>query len=481
MFLPRTVIEECLQNNGISGWNMLFLSNEIGVRKDSGELYDHVFSYYGIAPAEMLMVGDNERSDWQIPGDKGAVCIHVLKSLEFARGLPRFHSLIEKNEGSGDLNCELTLGLILQQNFSAICYSRLDPASLVKPTPFNIGYSLIGPLLVGLAQWLVENARSDGIDRFYFLAREGQLIKRVYDLWIDGLEDTPQTDYLILSRRAVSVPMIKNLEDILSIARNKYYQNTISNFLYERYGLKLGGARWAQLNDRLQWGSNSMVEVHNGNIDHLLPLLNALQTEIIANGAIEHGALKHYLNTMGLEGPGRQAVVDIGYGGSIQDYLNRLVATPMHGYYMITDAVSAKVHQKYGVNIRGCYLQNVERTSTSAQMYLHSFELEKMLSSSDAQIVCYKLDQHNKLTAHHRELTKEETDCSSFRTELQEGVIRYASDARNIRDRILPSYKPSREVAKQLYDAFIMQLSPKEAVMLRKVVLDDHYCGRGVV
>jgi len=33
MFLPRAVIEESLQDNGISGWSMLFLSNEIGCAK----------------------------------------------------------------------------------------------------------------------------------------------------------------------------------------------------------------------------------------------------------------------------------------------------------------------------------------------------------------------------------------------------------------------------------------------------------------
>jgi hypothetical protein len=369
----------------------------------------------------------------------------------------------------------------MQQNFSAISYPQLDPASLVQPTPFNVGYSLIGPLLVGMSQWLVENARRDGIDRLYFLAREGQLIKRVYDLWSEGLEDLPQAEYLILSRRAVSVPMLKSFEDVLSIARTTYRPNTIANFLYVRYGLQLSAERWVKLSDQVQWSSNSMVEVHNQQIDHLLPLLRILEAEIIANGGVEHGALKHYLGTVRLEEPGRQAVVDVGYSATIQGYLNRLVTTPVHGYYMITDQKSARVSQQHDVLIRGCYLENVAQDSTAPQIYLHSFELEKLLSSSDAQIVCYELDQENNLTAHYRELSSEETGCASFRAELQEGVIRYARDARNIRERILPSYKPSCAVAKQLYEAFITQPSQLEKELLQKIALDDHYCGRGIV
>jgi FMN phosphatase YigB (HAD superfamily)/uncharacterized coiled-coil protein SlyX len=481
MFLPRAVIEESLQNNGVNGWSKLFLSNETGLRKDTGELYEHVFAHYGITPAEMLMVGDNERSDFQVPCDKGVVVMHVLKPVEFARGLPRFHTLIESNEGSGNLNRELTLGLVLRQNFSAISYPQLDPASLVHPTPFNIGYSLIGPLLAGLSQWLIESARSDGIDRLYFLAREGQLIKRVYDIWTEGLKDLPQADYLVLSRRAVSVPMIDSLEDILSIARATYFPNTIANFLFERYGLQLSAERWNQLSDQMKWSGSRTVEVYNQQIDHLVPLLNSLEAEIIANGAIEHDALKHYLGTMKLDEPGRQAVVDVGYGATIQGYLNRLVATPVHGYYMITDHKSAKVSQRHNVLIRGCYLENINLANTLPLMYQHSFELEKLLSSSDAQIVCYALDQDNNLTAHHRELSDEETGCSSFREELQEGVIHYARDAKRIRERILPSYKPSCTVATQLYEAFIAHPSQPEKDLLQKIALDDHYCGRGIV
>lgn len=481
MFLPREVIEESLRANGITGWDKFFLSNEIGLRKDRGTLYEHVLSHYGISPAEMVMIGDNERSDFQIPCDKGIVGIHLLKSLEFARGLPRFKPLIETNERSMDVHRELTLGLVLRQNFSAISYPELDPASLVQPTPFNVGYSLIGPLLVGISQWLVENANRDTVDQLYFLAREGQLMKRVYDLWSESLEGAPRADYLVLSRRSVSVPMLENLEDILSIAKATYYPNNISHFLHERFGVQLSAERWAELSKEVGWNSNSTVEVHNQQVDHLLPLLKALEAEILTIATRERGALKHYLDTMGFGVSGHKAVVDVGYGATIQDYLNRLVPTPIHGYYMITDQRSSRVTQRHNVTIRGCYLENVEQTNNSPLMYRHSFGLEKLLSSNDAQIVHYELDQEKNLKAHYRKLTDMETKSFSFREELQEGVMRYARDAKDIREQVLPSYKPSCAVAKQLYEAFITQQSQLEVELLQKVALDDHYCGRGVI
>jgi predicted HAD superfamily hydrolase len=333
-----------------------------------------------------------------------------------------------------------------------------------------------------MSEWLIEKALHDKIDRLYFLAREGQLIKQVYDLWTEGLDGLPQADYLVLSRRTVSVPMIETLADILNIAKATYFTNTISSFLYERYGLQLSEYRWKQLEDQVQWKRNSTVEVQNEQVVHLHSLLDALAAEIIANASLEYDALKHYLDAMGLEQLGRQAVVDIGYGGTIQNYLNRLVSTPVHGYYMMTDQRAVKVAEMHDVIIRGCFLEDVEPLLTPTPlMYGNSFLLEKFLSSNAAQVIHYELDQNNHLMTHYRELSSDEIECFNFRAALQKGVIRYTHDAINCREQILPSYKPSIKVAKQLYDAFIVQQSKLESDMLQNIVLDDYYCGRGIV
>jgi FMN phosphatase YigB (HAD superfamily) len=481
MFLPKTVIEESLQTSGITGWSKFFLSNEIGLRKDRGDLYAHVFTEYGITPGELLMVGDNERSDLQIPWDIGSKVIHLLRPLEFARGLPRFCSLINNNERSRDLNVELSLGLVLQQNFAASSYPQLDPASLVQPTPFNIGYSVIGPLLLGFCQWLGESARRDGIDRLYFLSREGQLLKSVYDLWHKGLAEAPPSEYLILSRRAVSVPALKNLEDILQIARTTYFKNTLGNFLFERYGLQLAPERWKKLNAQLQWHKNRELEVHDQNIKQLVPLLKALESEILATAGREESALRAYLKSMGLGKSERQAVVDVGYGATIQDYLNRLGPSPLHGYYMITDQRAALVTRSHNVLIRGCYLEDVVSNGNAPLMFLKTFELEKLLSSDDPQVVRYKLNRKNKLTAEYRELSTEETGCSRIRAGFRNGAIQYVQDARIVREQLYPGYKPSCEIGKQLFEAFNTHQSQLEEEIVRGIALDDHYCGRGIV
>jgi len=345
----------------------------------------------------------------------------------------------------------------------------------------NIGYSIIGPLLVAFSQWLLENARIDGIERLYFLSREGQLIKRIFDIWSEESDDLPQVDYLLLSRRAISVPMIEKFETILDIARTTYYTNTITNFLWERYGLELSAERWAQVTSTLEWSSQSTLEVHNKNIDHLIPLLRLLEADIIQIKKHEYSALKHYLGEIGLEQGKRQAVVDIGYSATIQDYLNQCIKTPVHGYYMMTHQASLHVSQRNNVLIRGCFHENVDTNFLPPLMYRHSFKLEKFLSSNDAQVIKYEFTQDNKPVAHYRKLSHEEIESSRSRNELQEGVIRYAQDALSIRRRLYPKFQPSCSLAKELLEAFIALQSQTETDLLQSIALDDHYCGRGIV
>jgi hypothetical protein len=57
----------------------------------------------------------------------------------------------------------------------------------------------------------------------------------------------------------------------------------------------------------------------------------------------------------------------------------------------------------------------------------------------------------------------------------------YVTDARRIRSTMLPDFQPSCLTAQMLMEAFLTQQSQRETNLLSKIVLDDHYCGRGLV
>ena len=109
MYLPRSVIESMLSAQGILGWHTLYLSSDIGLRKDSGDLYRHILEKEQVAPAQILMIGDNEHSDIQIPHDMGMNVWHVMRPVELARSIVRLTPLVDHALIGKDLNEELAL------------------------------------------------------------------------------------------------------------------------------------------------------------------------------------------------------------------------------------------------------------------------------------------------------------------------------------------------------------------------------------
>lgn len=482
MFLPPERIEKILRQSGVEGWQALFVSNAVGMRKDTGKLYEYVLTQYRVKPAEFLMIGDDERSDVQIPCDRGASFIHVLRPVELARGLPRWAPIVAAHEKSNDLDAELTLGLVIRKNFARISFPAFDPASLVQAVPYDIGYSLVGPLLVSFANWLLRQAEFDGIKRLYFLSREGKLLREVYERWCKGLLNAPVAEYLIISRRAAGVACIQTLEDILRIARMVYFPNTVENFLYVRYGLKLDDRQWEEIKRSTGLERSAMISVpKEGQVDHLIPLLRVLEVDIRRQAEKERSGLLRYLFEKGLNLDDSQAVVDVGYGGSIQGYLNRLLGRKVHGYYLMTDERSRWVIETYGVILRGCFCENVAQTPHAPAMYRYSFEVEKLLSSPDPQLEFYEIGPSGNLIAHYRALQPEEEMRAKLYEEIRRGALDYAEDARQIREKILPDFQPSCWTAQVLWEEFLERKSPQEAEFFSKIVLDDYYCGRGLV
>ena len=90
MFLPEATIRAMLARCGIQGWQTLYLSSQVGVRKDSGKLYEHILAAERIRPRQMVMIGDNEHSDVQVPGEMGIRVIHTVKPSLLMRATPRW-------------------------------------------------------------------------------------------------------------------------------------------------------------------------------------------------------------------------------------------------------------------------------------------------------------------------------------------------------------------------------------------------------
>ncbi|PXW87646.1 glycosyl transferase family 2 [Nitrosomonas sp. Nm84] len=481
MYLPKLVIEKMLTRHGISGWHAFYLSSDNGSRKDTGDFYRQLLIHENVSPGEIMMIGDNERSDVQIPGDMCIRSLHVMRPVELARAIPRLGPLIERSLYNDDLNRQLTLGTIAQANFHPVFFPHFDPADLVPATPWAVGFTIAGPVVLAFVQWLAAKAAADGMQRLYFLAREGQLLKIVYDQWVSNDANTIASEYLVLSRRAVTVPMISNLDDILQIARILYFPNHLSEFIQERYGLKLSHQECEDLARQGLWPKNKLVSVDNENIDHLIPVLQALEARILTHAQLERPGLLAYLDNLGLNATSASAIVDIGYAATIQGYLNRIINKTVHGYYLMTTERAQKVSAQYGAITQGYFAHHINPKISRSPIFLQSFSLEKLLSSDDAQIVCYRQTDSGDIIPEFRQLADEERQSMTTRAEIRRGIMDFVNQSITIRDQLVSDFEVPPDIATALFDEFIEHPSHAEKDILGTLVLDDHYCGRGIV
>ena len=82
MYLPTEVIEKMLENCDIKGYRKLYVSSAYSATKHSGELYDIVPEDLGISKEDVIHIGDNRHSDYNVPMKKGIRSILCKRPID---------------------------------------------------------------------------------------------------------------------------------------------------------------------------------------------------------------------------------------------------------------------------------------------------------------------------------------------------------------------------------------------------------------
>jgi len=480
MFLPRPVIEGMLEKCGVTGYHHIYLSNEVGKRKDTAELYWHLLDIEQVKASAILVVGDNEHSDLQLPMNIGMNTCHVLKPVELARALPRFQPVLAEVERDGDLGDELALGLLLKRFFGPISGDRYDFESVVQGGSEEVGYGIGGPMVLGFIYWLIDQGRKARINTFYFLAREGKIFKDVYDRLARDLPDAPGSCYLVLSRRASTVPSLGGTEDIADLAQAPFGPNTLQSFMHYRYGIRVSDDDMTELANRGLWPEDKRVEVSDELENMLRDVLVFFQEKIFSQRDCERAGLMRYLEEAGLLSGEPAAIVDIGYSGTVQKVLCAMTGRPINGYYMLTRQQAAVLTAQYDVFAKGYYGDLVDDHDQSP-FWHHSFTAEILFSSDDPQIERYELNPQGQLVGYFQDLSEKELNARKVRAQIHKGILSYVDDAVSLGEKAGLRVRLRKRFALELFLHFASSLSASEKRALTDLKLDDHYCGRGLV
>lgn len=336
MYLPRNTIAAMLERAGYD-WDGLWVSCVSGKTKHEGALFDEVCAALGVGSHGLLHVGDNLRSDVEMPRRRGIEAVHYPMPVAEHRPARR-------------LPLSLLRGAWRARNAKA-------PSSRDEVMAYA-GFTYGSVLFLSFARWLAEQAEKDGIEHLVFLARDGFIMRRVYEELrrVETGKPLPPSTYVYASRRALNVPMIKYLDEKTLDFLAGGQDETQVGVLFQRVGIELTPEVEQTLRDVGLSGSSHVVR----SWAERAPVREAfrrMEKTVLGVASRERSTLLRYLREQPFHGARRIGVVDLGWHGTLQKSLVRALRDlgqppEVMGYYFGLFA-NARQNLRLGFPMRG--------------------------------------------------------------------------------------------------------------------------------
>ena len=337
MYLDAATLRKVLPPT-ISGLPREFrVSCETGMRKDADLLWQTLPDELGVSPAQWLHVGDNEHSDIQLPRRHGLPApVHVVRPSALLDVHPALRPLRPARFDSAPWADQLWLGL-LANRFAAKMDTTPDrwiPTPVLEPE--DVGYCVLGPLLVDYLPWVARSAAERGCGTILFLSREGHLLSQAFSRLQAVAPALSAVDgrYFLTSRRASGMASLHSAPDLGRQLRGTY-NGTLDGLLRARLGEAAAAAARAALGSGETGKDVYLPEMHETVVRLLAPALPGL----LELAAREREAYRAYWDEC--VGDRRAIVADLGYSGSIQASLARAFDVALDGAYFALDRRSA--------------------------------------------------------------------------------------------------------------------------------------------
>ena len=390
-YFERSTVEQILRSKGIDFFDEIYMSCEYGKRKDRGDLWDYIIQSEGITQDNFMHIGDNEQSDVQQLRDRGLKkIIHIMRpGVLFRQSDPgrRLWELMAPYRGWRE---NLLFGKIANRLCSNVNKKQIIESSNVFDGAYSFGYIVFGPIIFNFMNWLIKNAERDRCQHLWFLSREGYLLNDIFSMIMAqaGLRNSfPSANYFLSSRRAALFAALESVEDIPLLLEGRY-KGTLRDFLTKRLLLANISQIEASLGPNILDKPVSLPDDHQQISDHLARIFNLLLDDALSQREL----LRDYCRNLGFEEEKSIAVVDLGYSGTIQYALAKVLQKPVQGYYFVT---TSRISRLSSVNAicRAYYGENIEPRGVMPPIYKYSLLLEAVLTSPDGQLIRFEQEK----------------------------------------------------------------------------------------
>jgi glycosyltransferase involved in cell wall biosynthesis/predicted HAD superfamily hydrolase len=326
-YFDEDFVAEIVGQNGYGDALKVYASSAYGKTKSGGSLYDVVLEDLRCAPNRLLHIGDNQHSDVTVAMSKG---IRTLFVPTLKDGLRCRHGVADVPSG----NLMMSAMLCDMSKRSEKATARDDLQSVIEQTATQN----LALLYFAFSTWLVEQLKNDGYEQVYFAARDGLIMKRFFDLAAAAAGFEIDSRYLYVSRAALYPSLIfTEPETARQLFCHHWDRLTIEDAL-RRISLTFEEctdllAKYGLADRELQLDRSTGMQF-SAFLDDVWPVLEC-------NSEEHHKLIVSYLRQERVLTGERAAFVDIGWHGSLQNTLLKLlnhlgIAKDLRGFYLGT-------------------------------------------------------------------------------------------------------------------------------------------------
>ena len=378
MYLPKDVIEKILNKNDYKNYKKLYLSSYFSLTKHTSNLFKYVLNDQKIKNKEIIHIGDSIIGDYWAPKSIGIRALLINRHSKNST----FNSIKNNNLEYNVLSSFLNNTTDIYTNV----YSKF-------------GYEVFGPILYSFTLWIHEKIVTDKIDKIFFLARDAKIVMEAYEKLFNNSNNLY---YLKISRKSVISANLDNIKNFGNLFDN--YKSIIKDT-----------SRVIDLFHLLNIDKNNFLSpsIYNKLLSDLTTnekdiIYSLIESDIQKNSKEQKNLLKKYLHQNNFNG--NVALVDIGWNGTIQYYLNNLISkdTILNGYYYGIN--KDKKYSKY-TNIKriGYSFSNDVFSENQIYTYLGIGLFELMFLSDEPSTIGYKQINQKVECIKSEELYSEET------------------------------------------------------------------------
>ena len=411
MYLPSDVILEILKKSGYES-EVLFLSCELKKSKCKGDLYEYIKKTVGIN-CKYIHVGDNQTADVTKAKHSGFDVHQILNP-------DRYSNVFRANDMSP----------IIGGAYRGVVNNRLYNGLNQYSKYFEFGFIYGGIFVLGYCNFIHRYCKSNNINKVFFLARDGEIIKKVYNT----LYPEEKTEYIYFSRLAAC--KLTAEYDKYDYLKKMVYHKVNKNYTFKTLLESM------ELEDLMNVSASENIgpdtKLTSDNIEVFIQFFNEQWNIILKVYQPQKDAAKIYFSQY-IEKKDRIAVVDIGWAGTGAIAIRNLLCkewnydAEVFGIVAGTNTIhNAEPNMSEGFLLNDTVVSYMFSSTSNRDIWKkhncncgHNLFLELLVSSSNPSFLgFYPCNTEEKYII--RFLEKENNSESIL--EIQDGIIQFVND-----------------------------------------------------